>query len=160
MARIIIKNKKPALEQEFKTLSKGEITSINRDVTNAHTDYNQALYKRALFKTSDVDVSQDLVQKTFLKILLYLRKRGKIKTMRCFLNHVLKDLIVDEYRKRKATSLDVLLEKGFEIGFEDSENMINILDGKKVILLIPLLPEKYRVIMRMRYVQCLLTLQQ
>lgn len=142
-------------ELSQKKLSKRQAASINNDMSAAHCDHSAHLTKRAFFKTSDADVCQDLVQTTFLKTLLYLRKGGKIETMRHFLNHVLNDLIVDEYRKRKTTSLDNLLEKGFEAGFDNQEQMINILDGKRVISLIPLLPEKYRTIMHMRYVQSL-----
>jgi len=32
--------------------------------------------------------------------------------MRAFLYHILNDLIVDEYRKHKASSLTLLMEKG------------------------------------------------
>ena len=67
--------------------------------------------------------------------------------------HVLKDLIVDEYRKRKSTSLDALMEKGFEPGEDNSQQLINVLDGKRAIFLISRLPIKYQKIMRMRYVQ-------
>ncbi|MEX0910433.1 MAG: sigma-70 family RNA polymerase sigma factor [Candidatus Paceibacterota bacterium] len=144
---------KTGLKPIQKKLSKSEVISINNDVTDAYNDYNGALSKRALFKTSDVDVSQDIVQMTFMKTLLYLRKGGKIKTMQYFLNHILNNLIIDEYRKRKTISLDSLLEKGFKISSEDSEQMIDILDGKKAILLIPLLPKRYRTVIHMRYVQ-------
>lgn len=59
----------------------------------------------------------------------------------------------DEYRRRKTTSLDLLLEKGFEPSTDDSEQIVNVLDGKSVLLLIKNLPEIYKNIMHMRYVQ-------
>ena len=73
--------------------------------------------------------------------------------MKAFLYHVLNNLIVDEYRKRKAISLDVLFEKGFEPSNDDSGRVLNILDGKAALLLIQRLPVKYQKVMRMRYVQ-------
>jgi DNA-directed RNA polymerase specialized sigma24 family protein len=73
--------------------------------------------------------------------------------MRAFLYHILNDLIVDEYRKRKTTSLDVLAEKGFEPSIDYSRRLFNILDGQAALLLINRLPEKYQNIMNMRYVQ-------
>ena len=138
-----------------KKLSKKKLTSIKRDVTSAHGNYEPSLTKRALFKTNNVDDSQDLVQTTFLKTLLYLQKGGKIDTMKSFLNHVLNDLIVDGYRKNKTTSLDVLLEKGFEIRFEEEDRIVNMIDGKEIVALIPSLPKKYRAVMHMRYMQSL-----
>jgi RNA polymerase sigma-70 factor (ECF subfamily) len=73
--------------------------------------------------------------------------------MKAFLYHVLNGLIIDEYRKKKATSLDVLLEKGFELSDTSSERTIDYFDGKKAILLIDSLPEAYQKVMQMRYVE-------
>ena len=134
-------------------LSKRRQAAIRSDVTDAHGSFEPALSRRALYKTNDTETSQDLVQTTFLKTLQYLQRGGKIDIMRSFLNHVLNDLIIDEYRKNKPSSLDVLLEKGFDLNFDDRERTINILDGREAILLIPLLPKKYQSVMRMRYLQ-------
>jgi len=84
---------------------------------------------------------------------VYLVHGGKIDTMRAFLHHVLNGLIIDEYRKRKTTSLDAILEKGFDPGFDDSNRFVNYLDGKKVVLLVDTLPQKYQKVVRLRYVQ-------
>ena len=119
----------------------------------AHTDYSKGLNKYASFKLSSQDIGEDLVQETFLKTWKYLVKGGKIDIMKAFLYHVLNNLIVDEYRKRKTTSLDVLIEKGFEPAENDFDGFFNVLDGKRALLLIALLPKKYQKTMRMRYVE-------
>jgi RNA polymerase sigma-70 factor (ECF subfamily) len=93
------------------------------------------------------------VQNTFLKTWKYLVKGGKIDMMEAFLYHVLKALIIDEYRKRKATSLDSLIEKGLELPVDETDRLVNVLDGKQVVDLIPRLPVLYRKVMRLRYVQ-------
>lgn len=137
------------------TLSKRKLNSIQNEVAVAHDNNQHNLLRRALYKTNDGEVSQDLVQTTFLKTLVYLQKGGKIDLMRSFLNHVLNDLIVDEYRSRKnkMVSLDILLENGFEPGSDEFERYINIFDGKGVVLLIPQLPKKYEVVIRLRYLR-------
>lgn len=126
---------------------------IDNKITEAYGSHKTNLTKRAVYKTSDVNLSEDLVQSTFLKTLLYLQKGGKVDIMRAFLNHILNDLIVDEYRKRKTVSLDVLLEQGFDPGIDYTERLINILDGKKIIILIDQLPKKYKLVIKMRYIQ-------
>jgi RNA polymerase sigma-70 factor (ECF subfamily) len=75
--------------------------------------------------------------------------------MKAFLYHILNNLIVDEYRKKKTTSLDILLEKGFEPGVDDSNRLFDFLDGKALILLIKKLPPKYQKVINMKYVQLL-----
>lgn len=122
-------------------------------LTLAHQDYEKGLNARAFFKISNHATADDLVQETFMKTWLYLVKGGKIHIMKAFLYHALNDLIVDEYRKRKTISLDLLSEKGFEPSYDDLDHLLDILDGKKAILLIKLLPERYEKVMRMRYVQ-------
>jgi len=123
-------------------------------LTIAHNDYEKGLNARAFFKVSNHEVGQDLVQETFVKTWSYLVKGGKIEIMRAFLYHILNNLIIDQYRKHKTTSLDIILEKGFEpTADDDFSHLYNILDGKKAILLIARLPKKYQKVMRMRYVQ-------
>ncbi len=119
----------------------------------AHKNFERGLKVHAFFRVPDQSMSEDLVQETFMKTWRYLLRGGKIELMKAFLYHVLNNLIVDEYRKPKTISLDVLLEKGFEPGTDTTPQLFNLMDGKVAILLIRQLPEKYRKVMRMRYVQ-------
>jgi RNA polymerase sigma-70 factor (ECF subfamily) len=142
-----------ALKVKTKKLSKAKLDAIRSDMAVAFIKYDPDMERLALYKTNNVELSHDLVQATFLRTLLYLQKGGKVHLMRSFLNHVLNDLVIDEYRKHKTASLDVLLEKGFDLSFDDNERLMNVFDGKAVVLLIPLLPEKYESVIRMRYLQ-------
>jgi RNA polymerase sigma-70 factor, ECF subfamily len=125
-------------------------------LSTAYRDYEKKLNLHASFKLHNLEVSKDLVQDTFMKTWKYLVKGGKIDVMKSFLYHILNNLIVDEYRKRRTSSLDVLLEKGYEPSEDNSERLTNALDGKTAIILIQRLPIKYRKVMRMRYVRGLL----
>ena len=88
-----------------------------------------------------------------MKAWKYMVKGGQVGMMKAFLYHILNRLIIDEYRKHKSSSLDALLENGFEPSTVDPENIADVLDIKSAILLIQSLPEMYRKIMHMRYVQ-------
>lgn len=122
-------------------------------LTVVHHDYEKKLNLYAFFKIHDRTISEDLVQDTFKKTWGYLIRGGKIEIMKAFLYNILNNLIVDEYRKRKTVSLDILLEKGFEPIVEDFQRFLDILDGKAAFLLINQLPEKYQKVMQMRYIQ-------
>lgn len=135
------------------SLSKKDLNRISDDVTSAHALHHSNLTKHAIYKTHDVDLGQDLVQTTFLKTLTYLRRGGKIVIMRAFLNHILKDLITDEYRKRKSVSLDVLVESGFEPAAVDTERVADVFDGQQMVGLLSKLPQKYQSVLKMRYMQ-------
>ncbi len=122
-------------------------------LSEAHHDFAKGLTTHAFFKLHNQAMSDDLVQDTFMKTWKYLAKEGKIDVMKSFLYHILNNLIVDEYRKRKIASLDVLLEKGYEPGVDGRERLVNMLDGKTALLLIAQLPVRYQKIMRMRHAQ-------
>jgi len=122
-------------------------------MATAYYDHKKGLNAYAFFKVHDRSTGEDLVQDTFLKTWKYLVKGGKIDLMKAFLYHILNNLIVDQYRKKKSASLDALLEEGFEPVNEESGNLYNFIDGKAAVLLIQYLPAGYQKIMRMRYVQ-------
>jgi RNA polymerase sigma-70 factor (ECF subfamily) len=122
-------------------------------LSTAHLDFEKGLNAYAFLEVHSHSMSEDLVQDTFMKTWKYLVKGGKILLMKAFLYHILNDLIVDQYRKHKTSSLDALLEKGFDRDTDDSGRAVNFLDGKNAMLLIGSLPEKYQTVMRMRYTQ-------
>jgi RNA polymerase sigma-70 factor (ECF subfamily) len=119
----------------------------------AHAYFQKGLHTHAFFKVHDKALSNDLVQDTFIKTWRYLVRGGEIQTMKAFLYHILNNLIIDEYRKHKTTSLDVLLSKGFEPKVADSGRLFDLLDGKAALILIMRLPKTYQKVMRMKYIQ-------
>lgn len=134
-------------------LSIQEKLELQLIMTAAHNDFEKGLKKHAKFRLNDETKCDDLVQDTFMKTWVYLVKAGKIDLMKPFLYHILNCLIIDEYRKKKSTSLDALLEKGFEPGNDDFVRTVDMLDGRSALKLIALLPPSYQKIMTMRYVE-------
>jgi RNA polymerase sigma-70 factor (ECF subfamily) len=134
-------------------MNKQQETDMKGVLTVAHNNFQKGLNARAFFKIHDHEIGQDLVQDTFTKTWSYLVKGGKIDIMKAFLYHILNNLIIDQYRKHKTTSLDVLVEKGFEPMDNNTGQIFNILDGKAATLLIQRLPFAYQRVMRMRHVQ-------
>lgn len=134
-------------------IHKKELAKQSAILGVAHHDYEKMLNAHAFYKTSNHTIGEDLVQDTFAKTWKYLVRGGKIDVMKSFLYHVLNGLIIDEYRKRKPLSLDLMMESGFEPSADSEDQLMNMLDGKQATLLIARLPEKYREIIDMRYVR-------
>ncbi len=122
-------------------------------LSDSYMDYNKKLCRYAASRTHNAELGEDLVQHAFLKTWTYLVKGGKINSMEAFLYHVLKSLIIDEYRKRKTTSLDQLMEKGFDVSTDDTHRVVDVIDGKQIAELIPKLPITYQRVVRLRYLQ-------
>jgi len=125
----------------------------------AFEEYNDALFRHAFLRVSDRERAIDIVHDTFTKVWTYVRNGHEVEQFRPFLYKVLNNLIIDEYRKRKESSLDALMEiDGVDEGTFDelSENTVEslaaTLDGKRAFDLLQELPDVYREIIILRFV--------
>lgn len=125
----------------------------------AFEEYSDALFRHATYRLSDRERAIDLVHDTFTKVWNYTRSGHAIDTYRPFLYKILNNLIIDEYRKRKEMSLDALLEEeGTQEGSFDelSEGSLDeltfALDAKKALVLIQDIPDVYREVIILRYI--------
>jgi RNA polymerase sigma-70 factor (ECF subfamily) len=125
----------------------------------AYEQYNDALFRHACMRISDREKAIDLVHDTFTKVWSYVRKGYEIEQFRPFLYKVLNNLIIDTYRKKKESSLDALLDiEGVDEGSFDelSESSVEALaatiDGRKAFDLMDDIPDVYKEVLIMRFV--------
>lgn len=137
----------------------GNIGDQEERFLKAFAEYGDALFRHATLRISDRERAIDIVHDTFTKVWTYLRSGHEIEAYRPFLYKVLNNLIIDEYRKQKELSLDALLEQeGVNEGsFEElSESSVEALgatiDGKQALDLISILPDIYKEVLILRFV--------
>lgn len=125
----------------------------------AFEEFSDALFRHAVFRLSDREKAIDVVHDAFTKAWTYVRDGHEIATYKPFLYKVLNNLIVDEYRKRKEASLDALFEaEGISEGsftdlvVDDVDSLIDKIDGKKALAVLQEIPELYREVLVLRYV--------
>ena len=125
----------------------------------AFEEYSDALFRHATMRISNRERAIDVVHDTFNKVWSYVRSGHEIDSYRSFLYKVLNNLIIDEYRRQKESSLDALFEKeGIDEGSfsELSESTVEALaatiDGRKAFDLLKELPEEYREVIIFRFV--------
>ena len=125
----------------------------------AFEDYSDALFRHASIRVSDREKAIDIVHDTFTKVWSYARAGHQIDSYRSFLYKVLNNLIIDEYRKRKEVSLDALFsvegvdEGSFpELSESTAEALAATIDGRKAFELLAELPDVYREVIIMRFV--------
>jgi RNA polymerase sigma-70 factor (ECF subfamily) len=119
----------------------------------AYESYNDAIFRYCFFETSNREVALDITQDTFMKVWEYMQNGNTILNMRAFLYRVAGNLVIDYRRKKKATSLDALMDDGFDVGHDEKNKTIDAIDGRKVMELMKEIPEKYRDVIIMRYVE-------
>jgi len=127
----------------------------------AYEKHSDALFRHAMFRVSNREKALDLVQDTFLKTWDYLLGGGEVDQYKAFLYRILNNLIIDEYRKKKSSSLDEILEN--DTGEMESklssgsarelEEEIDAEDAlEKIRARIPELPDTYREVITLRYI--------
>lgn len=123
--------------------------------------FSDQLFRHAFFRLSNRERALDLTQETFLKTWDYVQGGGEVQSFKSFLYRIMNNLIIDEYRKHKSSSLDEILEGDTgEMETRMSEGSVRETEESldEVVLLtiirerIPELPLTYREVLTMRYV--------
>jgi RNA polymerase sigma-70 factor (ECF subfamily) len=124
----------------------------------AFDDYADELFRHALYRLSDREKAVDAVQDAFLRAWDYVRTGAPIVNMRAFLYRTLRNLIIDEYRRKKSVSLDAIEDAGeggaLPIASDEDaiERAIARLDGARALSLVSELPDPYAEVILLRYV--------
>lgn len=128
-------------------------SGIKNQFLESYKENADAIFRFCFIKVSDREMAKDLTQETFTKAWLYLSKGNKVGNMKAFLFTTARNLVIDEYRKKKTTSLDNLSEQGFDVGIDNSDSLIDSIDGEQALGLLANIPEKYRDAIYMHYVE-------
>jgi RNA polymerase sigma-70 factor (ECF subfamily) len=132
----------------------------------AFEKHSDELFRHAALRLSDRERAVELTQECFLRAWEYVARGEKIEHYRSFLYRVLNNLIIDEYRRRKTQSLDAMLENEETAVFVEGELLRDPSDifeeasikfeGQHMLTLVAKLPEPYRTVIVMRYVDGLM----
>ena len=135
-----------------------DIEQSFREAFERHAD---ELFRHASLRLPDRDRALELTQECFLKVLRYVQRGEEVRELRPFLFRTLRNLIIDEYRKGKSFSLDAMLEDDdggtiesdlLRDDTDELENAMDRYDGSRAVLAIRKLPDMYREVLTMRYV--------
>jgi RNA polymerase sigma-70 factor, ECF subfamily len=125
----------------------------------AFDEYADALFRHAVYRLSDRERAVEILHDTFTKVWSYIRDGHEIDSYKSFLYKVINNLIIDEYRRRKETSLDAILEQeGVDEGtFSELhgggiDEITFSLDAKQALDMLHELPVVYREVITLRYV--------
>lgn len=123
-----------------------------KQFTDAYDAYADAIFRYCYYRVFDRDKAKDYVQETFCRTWKYIAEGNEIENIRAFLYKTANNFIIDESRKKKAVSLDQIMEKGFSPSVDFREKNENYLTGKEIVVMIHSLDKKYREVITMRYI--------
>lgn len=120
----------------------------------SYKEHTDALFRYCYFKTLNREEAKDMLQDTFIKTWEYIRNGGEVLNMKAFLYRTAHNIVIDHYRKKKPVSLDNLFDQGFDTsgGGETVQDLENKIDGAQALKLLDKIPEAYRDVVFMRYV--------
>lgn len=81
----------------------------NLDISEIFNEFQQEIFRFVVARVRDRDVAMDITSDVFIKTYDFLEKHT-IETVRPFLYKVAKNLIIDHSRKKKAVSLDAMMD--------------------------------------------------
>ncbi len=137
---------------------------IEKEFEDAYLRYNDELFRHCTLRLSDRERALELTQEAFLRVFEYVKRGEVVREMRPFLYRTLRNLIIDEYRKSKSLSLESLVNEAEGETVEslmpqDETNTlaaaIDRFDGKRALEALKEVPDLYREVLILRYVESL-----
>lgn len=133
----------------------------SKELGDAFERYNDELFRHCALRLKDRERAVEITQEVFIRAWQYMERGEEIRELRPFLYRTLHNLIIDEYRKHKATSLEAMMTEESE-GIEhllppDESNTleaaIDRFDGARALERLKELPDVYREVLILRYVE-------
>ncbi|HYU65020.1 MAG TPA: RNA polymerase sigma factor [Candidatus Paceibacterota bacterium] len=131
---------------------KKDPSQIEQEFLQGYEQWSDAIFRHCFFRIGDRETAKDIVQEAFIKTWNYFRKGNEIDNLRAFLYRVANNLIIDWSRKKKETSLDMLMNQGFDVPVHEKNRLDLIIEGRQILPVLEKLDPKYRDVILMRYI--------
>lgn len=128
----------------------------------AYERYSDELFRHCSLRLRDRERALEITQEAFFKTWEYMSKGNEVRDVRPFLYKTLRHLIIDEYRKHKPVSLEALAQDEDGAGDVEAlmpadesntlERAIDRFEGARALEALQELPDAYREVLVMRYV--------
>ncbi|MBC7766464.1 RNA polymerase sigma factor [Arenimonas sp.] len=131
---------------------------ITKEFTDLYNSQTDALFRYCFFRMSDREQAKDIIQEAFMRVWDMLRKDVEVNNLRALLFKVTSNLVIDWYRKKKAISLDSMMEtnegdQGLQISDESFEQIEIQSEGKILLTKIQKLDSTYQQVVYLRFVE-------
>ncbi len=115
--------------------------------------YADDIFRFCLLKVSNRELAQDLSQEVFTRFWSALREGTVMRSERALLYTMARNLVIDWYRKKKESSLDVLSEQGIEFQGEDQDDVTREAEMQEALRVVQELDDASREVLLLRFVE-------
>jgi RNA polymerase sigma factor (sigma-70 family) len=120
---------------------------------DAYDQYADELYRFCLFKVSDPERAQDIVQDVFTRYWQTVRMDTAITYPRALLFTIARNRITDWYRKKKEDSLDQLTDGGMEVEGGAGVDIEKAASYEEILRAVETLDEPFREVILLRFTE-------
>jgi len=111
------------------------------------------LFRHCYLRLSSRERAREIAQEAFCKVWTMIVEEKPIMHLRGLVYRVAKNLVIDEFRKKKEVSLEAMQDEGFDVSDEHAvEKMEHAVEVKEVFTVLEKLEEEYRIVLIMRHV--------
>jgi len=111
------------------------------------------LFRHCYLRVFHRERAKEIAQEAFCRVWTFIAEGNEVRHLRGFVYKIANNLIIDEARKKREESLEVLAEAGFEPsddgGMEDLKQKI---DAQSVLAVLKSLDGPFREVLTLRYV--------
>ena len=122
------------------------------DFIKLFNELSDAVFRHCYLRVSDREKARDITSETFTRTWKCISEGQEIKNTRAFVYKIANNLIIDEYRKKKDSSLEALREGGFDQGTDLGTRIHRLTEGKEMLELLYKIEGSYREVVIMRYI--------
>ncbi len=127
--------------------------SMKSEFLRAYEQHADEIYRFTYFKVSSKERAEDLTQEVFTELWQELRKNELIKNTRAFLFTVARNRVIDWYRKKKSSSLEVITESGIEFSGDGSDSVTQHAEFFEALSAIEELDDASKEVVLLRHVE-------
>ena len=128
-------------------------TELKADFLRTYDAYSGDIFRFCSMKVTNRELAQDLTQEVFMRYWQTIREGEKMKNERAYLYTLARNLVIDWYRKKKESSLDVLTDQGIDFGNEDHRKIEESAQMNEVLKVIEQLDDDAREALLLRFVE-------
>ncbi|MDQ5893661.1 MAG: hypothetical protein QG640_673 [Patescibacteria group bacterium] len=130
-----------------------ELNDTKKTFIDIYEAYADAIFRHCFFKVSDRERAQDMTQQAFMQFWTYMKDGQNVENPKALLYRIAGNLAIDWYRKKKAESLDNLIDAGFEPSDSRGENIEQTAEFKNVLRLLPQISQDEQNLILWRFVE-------
>ncbi|NOS67442.1 MAG: RNA polymerase sigma factor [Candidatus Peribacteraceae bacterium] len=138
--------------QASATYDSPDVTGESQDFTSLYDLHFDEVFRYCFWKCRDREIGMDLTQEAFLRFWICIQRKQDILHARAFLYKIVHNLFVDHVRRKKESSLDQLLETGFQPSTDPWHTTNNQLDAARPMQKLHAMDKPFKNVLQRRFI--------